>query len=228
MTFFLSVDISSYIGRPGTIHERDYDCGFPSENEPDEHEQWRPIRVDGTEWHEEPKNPSNLPPPEVVEHLKSYPPTRAHTLSCFNAAGSLAVIVNRVRFPFPPFPRLSMLTTSPPTDHLEHLRHSDSSTRAELRDVAVAPRPELGVVVSRSAASSSVQPDVGEGSSASRASSLFSYSSSPPGRRLSSSQLPPFHLPSPSKCLCRVPYSSVLTSFFSCRSCRSTSSSTRP
>ncbi|BGP06376.1 fungal-specific transcription factor domain-containing protein [Rhodotorula toruloides] len=87
---------SSYIGRPGTIHERDYDCGFPSEDEPDEHEQWRPIRVDGTEWTSPPRSGSEEVPDEVAKFLKSYPPTRAHTLSCFNAAGALAVIINRI------------------------------------------------------------------------------------------------------------------------------------
>ncbi|GAA5998630.1 uncharacterized protein JCM10292_007114 [Rhodotorula paludigena] len=87
---------SSYIGRPGTIHERDYDCGFPSEDEPDEHEQWRPIRVDGTEWTSNAKAGSDPLPEENAKFLKAYPPTRAHTLSCFNAAGALAVIINRI------------------------------------------------------------------------------------------------------------------------------------
>ncbi|GAA5834644.1 hypothetical protein JCM9279_007070 [Rhodotorula babjevae] len=93
---------SSYIGRPGTIHERDYDCGFPSEDEPDEHEQWRPIRLDGTEW-TSPPNANRATPgsgettaDDNAKFLKSYPPTRAHTLSCFNAAGALAVIINRI------------------------------------------------------------------------------------------------------------------------------------
>ena len=87
---------ASYIGRPGTIHERDYDCGFPSEDEPDEHEQWRPVRVDGTEFSGPPKAGSESLPAENAQFLKSYPPIRAHTLSCFNAAAALAVIINRV------------------------------------------------------------------------------------------------------------------------------------
>ncbi|GAA6052521.1 hypothetical protein JCM3770_003807 [Rhodotorula araucariae] len=89
---------SSYIGRPGTIHERDYDCGFPSEDEPDEHEQWRPIRLDGTEWTSppNPKSSSETLSEENAKFLRTYPPTRAHTLSCFNAAGALAVIINRI------------------------------------------------------------------------------------------------------------------------------------
>ncbi|GAA6042703.1 hypothetical protein JCM8097_003755 [Rhodosporidiobolus ruineniae] len=87
---------SSYIGRPGTIHERDYDCGFASEDEPDEHEQWRPTRLDGTEWTTEPKQPSDFPSEEIAKTLKAYPPTRAYTMSTFNAAGALAVIINRI------------------------------------------------------------------------------------------------------------------------------------
>ncbi|TKA50167.1 hypothetical protein B0A53_06439 [Rhodotorula sp. CCFEE 5036] len=87
---------ASYIGRPGTIHERDYDCGFPSEDEPDEHEQWRPVRVDGTEFSGPPKAGSEALPAENAQFLKSYPPIRAHTLSCFNAAAALAVIINRI------------------------------------------------------------------------------------------------------------------------------------
>lgn len=84
---------ASYIGRPGTIHERDYDTSFPSEDEPDEHEQWRPLRPDGTDWSVPPKADSD--DPQVA--LARYPPTKAYTLSCFNAAGALAVIINRVR-----------------------------------------------------------------------------------------------------------------------------------
>ncbi|KWU41105.1 hypothetical protein RHOSPDRAFT_13191, partial [Rhodotorula sp. JG-1b] len=87
---------ASYIGRPGTIHERDYDCGFPSEDEPDEHEQWRPVRVDGTEFTGPPKAGAESLPAENAQFLKSYPPIRAHTLSCFNAAAALAVIINRI------------------------------------------------------------------------------------------------------------------------------------
>ncbi|GAA5843186.1 hypothetical protein JCM11251_001678 [Rhodosporidiobolus azoricus] len=88
--------ISSYIGRPGTIHERDYDTGLCSEDEPDEHEQWRPVRLDGTEWAAEPKAQSDWPPSDVAKTLRAYPPCRSHALSCFNAAGALAVIINRI------------------------------------------------------------------------------------------------------------------------------------
>ncbi|KAL8286842.1 hypothetical protein RQP46_003848 [Phenoliferia psychrophenolica] len=84
---------ASYIGRPGTIHERDYDTSFPSEDEPDEHEQWKPLRPDGSEWTSAPKPDSDQP---RAMPLARYPPTKSHTLSCFNAAGALAVIINRI------------------------------------------------------------------------------------------------------------------------------------
>ncbi|GAA5982372.1 hypothetical protein JCM11641_006960 [Rhodosporidiobolus odoratus] len=87
---------SSYIGRPGTIHERDYDTTFPSEDEPDEHEQWRPTRLDGTEWSSPTKTSSDFPPEDIARVLKSYPPCKANTMSCFNAAGALSVIINRI------------------------------------------------------------------------------------------------------------------------------------
>ncbi|GAA5966610.1 hypothetical protein JCM3765_005674 [Sporobolomyces pararoseus] len=87
---------SSYIGRPGAIHERDYDTGFCSEDEPDEHEQWRPIRLDGTDFHSPPKNVDSQFPEDINRVLKGYPTTRAHTLSCFNAHAALAVIINRI------------------------------------------------------------------------------------------------------------------------------------
>ncbi|GAA5936055.1 uncharacterized protein JCM15063_002694 [Sporobolomyces koalae] len=87
---------SSYIGRPGAIHERDYDTGFCSEDEPDEHEQWRPIRLDGTDYHSPAKNPESQFPEEITKVLKAYPTTRAHTLSCYNAKAALAVIINRI------------------------------------------------------------------------------------------------------------------------------------
>ncbi|POY73114.1 hypothetical protein BMF94_3852 [Rhodotorula taiwanensis] len=87
---------ASYIGRPGTIHERDYDCGFPSEDEPDEHEQWRPVRIDGTEFSGPPKSGVETLSEENLQFLRSYPPTRAHTISTFNAKAALAVIINRI------------------------------------------------------------------------------------------------------------------------------------
>ncbi|KAI5480235.1 hypothetical protein MNV49_001566 [Pseudohyphozyma bogoriensis] len=83
---------SSYIGRPGTIHERDYDTSFPSEDEPDENEQWKPLRPDGTHWSSPPKPGSEA----IRVNLTRYPNTKAHTMSCFNAAGALAVIINRI------------------------------------------------------------------------------------------------------------------------------------
>ncbi|KAM0754933.1 hypothetical protein T439DRAFT_377335 [Meredithblackwellia eburnea MCA 4105] len=87
---------SSYIGRPGTIHERDYDTSFPSEDEPDEHEQWKPLRADGTEWSSVAKGATTDADAQRAVALARYPPTKMHTMSCFNAAGALAVIINRI------------------------------------------------------------------------------------------------------------------------------------
>ncbi|SDA02837.1 BZ3500_MvSof-1268-A1-R1_Chr11-1g03181 [Microbotryum saponariae] len=82
---------ASYIGRPGTIHERDYDTSFPSEDEPDEHEQFIPLRPDGTEWTSPPKSSAS----EAVP-TKAYPQSKVHAMSCFSAAGALAVVINRI------------------------------------------------------------------------------------------------------------------------------------
>ncbi|KDE03870.1 hypothetical protein MVLG_05692 [Microbotryum lychnidis-dioicae p1A1 Lamole] len=82
---------ASYIGRPGTIHERDYDTSFPSEDEPDEHEQFVPLRPDGTEWTCPPKSPES----EAVP-TRAYPQAKVHAMSCFSAAGALAVVINRI------------------------------------------------------------------------------------------------------------------------------------
>lgn len=83
----------SYIGRPGNIHERDYDTSFPSDIEPDENEKWRPLRPDGREFSSVGALSDATDP---LAGLSRYPTTKAHSLSCFNAAGALAVIINRV------------------------------------------------------------------------------------------------------------------------------------
>lgn len=85
--------------------ERDYCTSLPSEDEPDENEQWRPLRPDGTEWSSPPKADSDQ---ISSPNLARYPPTRTNAISCFNAAGALAVIINRVSdgVPSPSVPRL--------------------------------------------------------------------------------------------------------------------------
>lgn len=59
------------------INERDYDVAFISENEPEEHEQWRPISGDDATG-------------------ARYASMKSHTLSCFNAGSALSVIINRI------------------------------------------------------------------------------------------------------------------------------------
>lgn len=153
---------ASYIGRPGTIHERDYDTSFPSEDEPDEHEQWKPLRPDGTECSSPPKADSDQPRSST---LARYPPTKTHTLSCFNAAGALAVIINRVR-PF--FTQKSHSLNRVPVDHRQHLRDPRARAGPEQRDAPVAARPEPRELVSRTPPAPRIQPSVEEDPSATR------------------------------------------------------------
>jgi hypothetical protein len=71
------------------IQERDYETAFISENEIEELEEWRPLRLDGSEW----GTPSNT----LFDSTPiAYPKTTSHMLSCFNAASALAVIINRI------------------------------------------------------------------------------------------------------------------------------------
>lgn len=55
------------------VHERDWDTAFPSEDEPDEHDTWKPDK-----------------PVSTTVHLKS------HAISTFNRSASLAVHLGRV------------------------------------------------------------------------------------------------------------------------------------
>jgi hypothetical protein len=88
-------------GRPFAIYERDYDTCQPNENEPDEHEQWVPILPSGQPWN---SSPTSLPDPSLTssstpaQPRSRYPPTKSHSISCFNASGSLSVLVNRIIF----------------------------------------------------------------------------------------------------------------------------------
>lgn len=156
---------SSYIGRPGAIHERDYDTGFCSEDEPDEHEQWRPIRLDGTDFHSPPKNVDSQFPEEISRGLKNYPTTRAHTLSSFNAHAALAVIINRVRSIRSVRVHQSESDHVLPVslDHFEYLRHSYQGARAKQRELAELARSIARVLVPRIAITSRVQPGLVQG-----------------------------------------------------------------
>lgn len=57
---------------------------------------WRPIRTDGTQWTAPPKTAVGIEAEGVGGVLSRYVPVKSHVLSCFNAAGALAVIINRV------------------------------------------------------------------------------------------------------------------------------------
>ncbi|KAG0144126.1 hypothetical protein CROQUDRAFT_47765 [Cronartium quercuum f. sp. fusiforme G11] len=72
--------VSTYIGRPMMIFERDYDTAFVSEDEPDEHELWKGLRPDGS----------------CIVNEGSEEEQRSHALSCFNRSASLSVLISRI------------------------------------------------------------------------------------------------------------------------------------
>nr|GAT58093.1 predicted protein [Mycena chlorophos] len=66
--------VSTYIGRPPAIYERDYDTSLPSETDAEETADWWPT----------PDSPVQLAP------------RPGHVISCFNASARLATIVNQI------------------------------------------------------------------------------------------------------------------------------------
>ncbi|KAH0581073.1 hypothetical protein H2248_012207 [Termitomyces sp. 'cryptogamus'] len=72
----MDVYVSTYIGRPLMINEKDFDTPMPSDDDPEEFEQWIPYST---------AENSEIPPPV---------PTR--TISCFNASARLAGISNLI------------------------------------------------------------------------------------------------------------------------------------
>ncbi|POW03080.1 hypothetical protein PSTT_11339 [Puccinia striiformis] len=104
--------VSTYIGRPMMIFERDYDTAFPSTNEPDEHESWKgctpkrsslelspPAHSDyrnaaqGLKVEEGTTDPmTDCPATEPDEAVEQ----KSHTMSCFNRAASLSVLISRI------------------------------------------------------------------------------------------------------------------------------------
>jgi hypothetical protein len=67
--------VSTYIGRPLSIFERDFDTPLPNEEEPEEFEEWKPHVSEGAEHnHWETSNDT---------------PVQSYTVSCFNASASL-------------------------------------------------------------------------------------------------------------------------------------------
>jgi hypothetical protein len=71
--------------------ERDTDTSHPSEEEPDEHDQWKPMRPDGTLWGEPAKDCE-----ATRASMVPFPPTKASSISCFNRSTSLAILIGRV------------------------------------------------------------------------------------------------------------------------------------
>ncbi|KAI0050334.1 hypothetical protein FA95DRAFT_1555847 [Auriscalpium vulgare] len=65
--------VSVYIGRPLSIHERDFDTELPSVDEPEETEDWAPL---------EPMHPTAPMPGRVI--------------SCFNASAGLSIILSKI------------------------------------------------------------------------------------------------------------------------------------
>lgn len=87
--------ISAYIGRPMAIFERDYDVALPAEDEPDEHDIWRPLRPDGTDWSDPPI--MNTEGDQVLASIRNYPQgVKSNSLSCFNHSASLSVLFSRI------------------------------------------------------------------------------------------------------------------------------------
>ncbi|EIW80084.1 hypothetical protein CONPUDRAFT_58526 [Coniophora puteana RWD-64-598 SS2] len=78
--------VSTYIGRPLAIFERDYDTQLPSETEPDELELWSP-------FHSSRASTRSL---EETGDSAIAPPVPARTLSCFNASSKLSGILSRI------------------------------------------------------------------------------------------------------------------------------------
>lgn len=83
------------------IFERDYDTAFASHDEPDEHEQWRAIRPDGTDLATEPNVQVSTPSSDAQMWDPSaprpaYPQQKSYAISCFNYTASLSVLISRI------------------------------------------------------------------------------------------------------------------------------------
>lgn len=68
--------VSTYVGRPLSILERDFDTELPSIDESEEMDEWQPAKCDRERY--------------------SYPPFPIHTLSCFKASAALSIILGEV------------------------------------------------------------------------------------------------------------------------------------
>ncbi|KAJ7242001.1 fungal-specific transcription factor domain-containing protein [Mycena rebaudengoi] len=72
--------VSTYIGRPLAIFERDFDTSLPNESDPEELEHWAPLSSDCL-----------VAPAAVSSH-----PRAGHVLSCFNASAKLSGILSHI------------------------------------------------------------------------------------------------------------------------------------
>lgn len=107
--------VSTYIGRPMMIFERDYDATFPSTDEPDEHEQWKGWSPDGNpielskladqRYRSNQNDPGTQNQPTSDRQSSESMSTRnwnstleqkSHTISCFNRSASLSVLISRI------------------------------------------------------------------------------------------------------------------------------------
>ncbi|KAJ7768678.1 fungal-specific transcription factor domain-containing protein [Mycena maculata] len=70
--------VSTYIGRPLAIFERDFDTSLPSECDAEEMEEWAPLSTDA----------AGLP--------VRVPPRPGHVISCFNASARLSGILSQI------------------------------------------------------------------------------------------------------------------------------------
>ncbi|KDQ54162.1 hypothetical protein JAAARDRAFT_38766 [Jaapia argillacea MUCL 33604] len=76
--------ISTYIGRPLAIFDRDFDNGLPSEDEAEEFEDWKPHVTEPFA-----ADHGDLAPPMI-------PPTAGRVITCFNASAKLSMILSRL------------------------------------------------------------------------------------------------------------------------------------
>jgi len=77
--------VSTYIGRPLAIFDRDYDTPLASEEEPEELEIWRPHPSKPVGW--ERNQPAESAPPN---------PAPGRIISCFNASATLSALVGQI------------------------------------------------------------------------------------------------------------------------------------
>ncbi|EGO26654.1 hypothetical protein SERLADRAFT_414597 [Serpula lacrymans var. lacrymans S7.9] len=80
--------VSTYIGRPLAIFEKDFDTQLPSDSEPEELELWSP--------HSSPPIDTNTRRPLSPSNARSASPVPGHVLSCFNASATLSGLLSMI------------------------------------------------------------------------------------------------------------------------------------